>query len=238
MQNLFDSLQDWSYRKVLLFCCFALRPFVAYRQGAHLSKGQRLLVPTILENIDRLPKHIKSLVQENGVYQYSVHPRAYDTLQHADNRHYNLRRLIEGLTDPLYDLVISNDRKKQRTLAVNQLSLRLRIVIDTIADMQERRPTWAETIYFKHVTEQYIIDTANEILIKPNKKFGISSDLYKFAQTLYDTPINEREEVKWHILADYVEESGGGEDIINHLRQAAPHLQGCWALDYLIGRNY
>jgi hypothetical protein len=39
------------------------------------------------------------------------------------------------------------------------------------------------------------------------------------------------------VLADALEEAGCTDaDILGHLRAAAPHARGCWAVDLLLGR--
>jgi len=40
------------------------------------------------------------------------------------------------------------------------------------------------------------------------------------------------------VLADALEEAGCTDaDILGHLRAAAPHARGCWAVDLLLGKE-
>ena len=39
------------------------------------------------------------------------------------------------------------------------------------------------------------------------------------------------------VLADALEEAGAPEEVLAHLRAPGPHVRGCWAVDYLLGKS-
>jgi hypothetical protein len=55
----------------------------------------------------------------------------------------------------------------------------------------------------------------------------------KLAQAIYD----ERAFDRLPILADALEDAGGPEEMIAHLRSPGPHARGCWAVDLLLGKS-
>jgi hypothetical protein len=39
------------------------------------------------------------------------------------------------------------------------------------------------------------------------------------------------------VLADALEEGGcAGAEVVAHLRAPGPHMRGCWAVDYVLGK--
>jgi hypothetical protein len=59
------------------------------------------------------------------------------------------------------------------------------------------------------------------------------------AHAAYDQrllPSGELDRDRLLVLADALEEVGGGGDLLDHLRLAGPHTRGCWAVDALLGR--
>jgi hypothetical protein len=56
--------------------------------------------------------------------------------------------------------------------------------------------------------------------------------LPKLAQPIYD----ERAFDRLPILADAVEDAGGPEEMVSHLRSPGPHARGCWVVDLILGK--
>jgi hypothetical protein len=57
--------------------------------------------------------------------------------------------------------------------------------------------------------------------------------LPKLAQAVYE----ERAFDRLPILADALEDAGGDEAMIAHLRSPGPHARGCWVVDLLLGKT-
>jgi hypothetical protein len=56
----------------------------------------------------------------------------------------------------------------------------------------------------------------------------------KLAQAIYD----ERRFADLPILADALEEAGcSNPDVLAHCRSDGPHVRGCWAVDFLLGKS-
>ena len=56
----------------------------------------------------------------------------------------------------------------------------------------------------------------------------------KLAQAIYDEAAFDR----MPFLADALEEAGCADgDLLAHLRGAGPHVRGCWAIDFLLGKS-
>jgi hypothetical protein len=63
----------------------------------------------------------------------------------------------------------------------------------------------------------------------------------RLAQTAYDErhmPEGKLDNGRLAVLADALEEAGStSEDMLDHLRGPGPHVQGCWVVDLLLGRE-
>jgi hypothetical protein len=56
----------------------------------------------------------------------------------------------------------------------------------------------------------------------------------RIAKAIYE----ERRFQDMPVLADALEEAGCSDaDLLNHCRQGAPHVRGCWALDFLLDKD-
>ncbi|HYT88704.1 MAG TPA: hypothetical protein VEL76_08350 [Gemmataceae bacterium] len=62
----------------------------------------------------------------------------------------------------------------------------------------------------------------------------LTPQVIALAGTIYE----ERTFEDLPVLADTLEEGGcDNQNILNHLREAGPHVRGCWAIDLLLGRE-
>ncbi len=62
----------------------------------------------------------------------------------------------------------------------------------------------------------------------------------KLAQAAYNeriTPQGNLDPFRLGVLADAVEEAGGPQELVEHLRRPGPHYRGCIAIDLLTGRE-
>ena len=62
----------------------------------------------------------------------------------------------------------------------------------------------------------------------------------QLAQAAYEEramPSGILEPARLAVLADALEEAGAPDEIIEHLRSPGPHVAGCWAVDYLLGKS-
>jgi CheY-like chemotaxis protein len=68
-----------------------------------------------------------------------------------------------------------------------------------------------------------------------------TADVLALARAAYDErllPSGELNPVRVAVLADALEEAGcDSAEVLGHLRSPGPHLQGCWAVDLLIGKE-
>jgi hypothetical protein len=85
-----------------------------------------------------------------------------------------------------------------------------------------------------------------EIFGNPFKPASIESgwltpSVTALAQTAYDErllPSGELDTARLAVLSDALEDAGCTDaDILGHLRDAGPHVRGCWVLDLLLGRK-
>src|SRR5262249_22250590 len=62
----------------------------------------------------------------------------------------------------------------------------------------------------------------------------LTSNVTALAQSIYDEKAFDR----MPILADALEEAGcTNTDILNHCRQPAEHVRGCWVVDLVLGKE-
>jgi hypothetical protein len=72
------------------------------------------------------------------------------------------------------------------------------------------------------------------VVINPSWLAWNDEMVVKLAQAIYD----ERAFDRLPVLADALEEAGcTNRDILNHCRQPAVHVRGCWAVDLLLGKE-
>jgi hypothetical protein len=65
-------------------------------------------------------------------------------------------------------------------------------------------------------------------------------DVVALARSAYDEralPSGELDPQRLAVLADALEEAGASEDVFNHLREAGPHVRGCWVVDLCLGKQ-
>jgi hypothetical protein len=69
----------------------------------------------------------------------------------------------------------------------------------------------------------------------------VTSIVHSLAQASYDNrnlPSGTLDNARLAVLADALEEAGcNNPDILNHCRQPAEHVRGCWVVDLLLGKE-
>lgn len=68
----------------------------------------------------------------------------------------------------------------------------------------------------------------------------LTSTVVELAQAAYAErlmPAGEVGPARLAVLADALEDAGGTDDLLSHLRSPAPHVRGCWALDLILGKQ-
>jgi hypothetical protein len=70
--------------------------------------------------------------------------------------------------------------------------------------------------------------------------FSRTPTVASLAQAAYDErvlPSGELDSLRMAVLADALEETGAGGDVLGHLRSLGPHVRGCWVVDLILGRS-
>jgi hypothetical protein len=68
----------------------------------------------------------------------------------------------------------------------------------------------------------------------------LTPTIVSLAQAAYHErilPGGELDLARLSILADALEDEGGADGILSHLRAPGPHVRGCWALDLVLGKE-
>jgi hypothetical protein len=84
-----------------------------------------------------------------------------------------------------------------------------------------------------------------EIFGNPFRPGGIdpglrNATILSLARAAYDErilPGGELDPARTAVLADAVEETGGGVDLLAHLRGSGSHVRGCWAIDRILATD-
>jgi hypothetical protein len=78
------------------------------------------------------------------------------------------------------------------------------------------------------------------VQLKPSLLTAQNGLVMKLAQAAYQNrslPDGLLDTVRLAVLADAVEEFGGADEVVAHLRSPGPHVTGCWAIDLLVGKS-
>jgi hypothetical protein len=68
----------------------------------------------------------------------------------------------------------------------------------------------------------------------------LTPTVLSIAQAAYETrslPSGELDPHRLAVLGDALEEAGASGDILSHLREPAPHVRGCFALDLILRKR-
>ena len=90
----------------------------------------------------------------------------------------------------------------------------------------------------RYAEERLQTDLLRDIFIPPFRPVHFSPDwrtdtAVSLARTMYEA----REFGAMPILADALQDTGcDNEDVLNHCRDAGPHVRGCWVVDLVLGK--